>query len=269
MRRSSVTTFGLLASLLLIGSASALDYRVKAGDSLNAIAARFGVTVDQLRSANGISGSTIHVGQVLTIPGDAKVHVVRQGEALWEIALKYRVTAAEIMRANDLSSDLIHPGDRLNIPAAATSGGSSGAGSAGGGGADGTTHSVSQQELEVLARIIKGECPPDVPWEGKVAVAAVVLNRVERPGYPKSVAGVAHQPLQFSCYNADVRDRLYRGAIPQWAWDAARAAVNGEDPSRGATHYFNPYLVQPGWAANMKFLRRIGHDANTTHDFYR
>lgn len=265
MRRSSAATFGVLA-VLLVGTASAIDYRVRSGDTLGEIAARFGVTVDQLRSANGISGSTIHVGQVLTIPGDTIVHVVRQGEALWEIALKHRVTAAEIMRANNLSSDLIHPGNRLIIPAAPAGGSSP---STGGGATGNTVHSVSQQELEVLARIVKGECPPDVPWEGKVAVAAVVLNRVERPGYPKSVAGVAHQPLQFSCYNANERARLYYGAIPQWAWDAARAAVSGQDPSRGATHYFNPYIVKPSWAQNMRFIRRIGHDANTTHDFYR
>lgn len=273
MRAATFATTSILA-LLLAGTAWALDYRVRGGDTLAEIAQRFGVTVSSIRAANGISGDLIHVGQVLRIPtegdgggtGDV-VHTVASGEALYLIALRYRVTAAEIMRANNLQDDVIHPGQRLRIP------GSGGAAATtpheGPPLASGTVHQLSQADLEVLARIVKGECPPDVPWEGKVAVAAVVLNRVERPGYPKTVRGVAHQPLQFSCYNANVRNRLYYGPVPQWCYDAARAAARGEDPSGGATHYFNPYLVRPAWARDMRFIRRIGHDANTTHDFYK
>lgn len=131
-----------------------------------------------------------------------------------------------------------------------------------------TNQTVSQAELEVLARIIKGEASV-CTFEGKVAVGAVVLNRVAAPGFPKTITGVAHQPWQFSCYNADVRDRLYWGPIPQSCWDAARAAIAGQDPSRGATFYFNPYLVRPYWAASMRFLVRIGQDSSDTHDFYK
>lgn len=129
--------------------------------------------------------------------------------------------------------------------------------------------SVTQAELEILARICKGEAS-QCTFEGKVAVVAVVLNRVKAPGFPGTIAGVAHQPWQFSCYNANVRNRLYWGPIPQSCWDAARAAVAGQDPSRGATYYFNPYLVMPSWARNMRFLVRIGvNGAIDTHDFYR
>ncbi len=131
-----------------------------------------------------------------------------------------------------------------------------------------TNQTVSQADLEVLARIIKGEASV-CTFEGKVAVGAVVLNRVAAPGFPGTIAGVAHQPWQFSCYNADVRDRLYWGPIPQSCWDAARAAVAGQDPSRGATFYFNPYLVLPSWASTMRFIVRIGQDSSDTHDFYK
>lgn len=273
MRAATFATTSILA-LLLAGTAWALDYRVRSGDTLAEIAQRFGVTVASIRAANGISGDLIHVGQVLRIPSDDDgggdtVHVVAPGEALYLIALRYRVTAAEIMRANNLSSDVIQPGQRLRIPTTGGGGGATSSSASSSSSSGNTVHDLSAADLEVLARIVKGECPPDVPWEGKVAVAAVVLNRVERPGYPKTVRGVAHQPLQFSCYNANVRNRLYYGPVPQWCFDAARAAARGEDPSGGATHYFNPYLVRPAWARDMRFIRRIGHDANTTHDFYK
>jgi uncharacterized protein YraI len=127
---------------------------------------------------------------------------------------------------------------------------------------------ATQADVEVLARIVKGEAA-QCSFDGKVAVAAVVLNRVKANGFPGTIAGVAHQPYQFSCYNADVRDRLYWGPIPQSCMDAARAALAGQDPSRGATFYFNPYLVKPSWAHTMRFLVRIGTNATNMHDFYR
>lgn len=127
--------------------------------------------------------------------------------------------------------------------------------------------SATAEELEVLARIVKGEAA-QCSFEGKVAVAAVVLNRVRHPRFPNTIKGVAHQPYQFSCYNPNVRNRLYWGAIPQACWDAARAALDGQDPSWGSTYYFNPYLVRPSWARTLRFMRRIGTNRTNTHDFY-
>ena len=132
----------------------------------------------------------------------------------------------------------------------------------------GPTITASQADLEILARIVKGEAAL-CSFEGKVAVAAVVLNRVQARGFPGTIREVAHQPYQFSCYNANVRDRLYWGPIPQSCWDAARAALAGQDPGGGATYYFNPYLVKPSWARTMRFITRIGTNATNAHDFYR
>lgn len=128
---------------------------------------------------------------------------------------------------------------------------------------------ASQSDLEVLARIVKGECNARMSEEGRVAVAAVVLNRVRDSRWPNTIPGVAHQRLQFSCYNANFRDRLYYGTVPSWAWRAAQSALDGEDPTNGANHYFNPFLVSPSWANNLTFVRRIGDNQFTAHDFYK
>ena len=128
---------------------------------------------------------------------------------------------------------------------------------------------LSQADLEVLARIVNGETWFDTPYEGKVAVASVVLNRVLSRSYPKTVAAVAHQPWQFSCYNADVRARLYNAAIRPESMKAAREAAAGADPVGGALFYYNPYLVKPSWARDRRFVKRIGDIPRNTHDFYR
>lgn len=128
---------------------------------------------------------------------------------------------------------------------------------------------VSRSELEILARVVKGECPPDTPFEGKVAVAAVVLNRVRSDRFPMSIAAVAHQHKQFSCYNRNNRARLYDGSIPRLAREAVRAAIDGRDPTEGSTFFFNPHLVRPSWARRLVFAKRIGTAPHNTHEFYR
>ena len=110
--------------------AKSSTYTVKKGDSLGAIAERFGVTVDQLRDWNGIKGNNIQAGQKLTIGGKskssskagssktakAKTHKVRSGESLGVIAEKYGTTAAAIRRANGIKGDNIRVGQTLKIP---------------------------------------------------------------------------------------------------------------------------------------------------------
>ena len=111
--------------------AKSSTYTVKKGDSLGAIAERFGVTVDQLRDWNGIKGNNIQAGQKLTIGGKskssskvgrsksakAKTHKVRSGESLGVIAEKYGTTASAIRRANGIKGDNIRVGQKLKIPA--------------------------------------------------------------------------------------------------------------------------------------------------------
>lgn len=281
MRRASLgAALGLMAA---VSSVWAVEYRVRAGDTLGEIAQRFRVSVADIKATNGLTSNTIIVGDVLQIPTDdedstGSTHTVRDGESLWLIALKYRITTDQLRRANGLRSDVLQVGQRLSIPGTNTvsedreerpNPREETARVREERGETRPYRGVSHEHLEVLARIVKGEMPHDGCFEGKVAVAAVILNRVRHDAFPKSIPAVAHQPLQFSCYNRNVRARLYNGPIPDWAWEAARAAVAGRDPTQGSTHYFNPYLVRPSWARQMRFVKRIGTEAHTTHDFYR
>lgn len=96
-------------------------YRVRPGDTLYAIASRYGTTVNEIMSRNNLSSSLIRVGQTLQIGGEApQVHTVRRGESLSVIAAKYRVSVSALAKANGISqSDVIYPGQQLTIPAAA------------------------------------------------------------------------------------------------------------------------------------------------------
>ncbi|HSE83796.1 MAG TPA: LysM peptidoglycan-binding domain-containing protein [Thermodesulfobacteriota bacterium] len=102
---------------------SSVKYRVRPGDTLGGIAARYGSSVSSIKAANGIRGSVIRVGQLLTVPrrgssysgGDTISYRVKRGDTLWEIARRYRVSISDIKRWNNLRSSTLALGDRLTI----------------------------------------------------------------------------------------------------------------------------------------------------------
>lgn len=95
-------------------------YVVKRGDSLYTIANTYGVSVDELKNANGIVGDIITVGQVLTIPnGDSNtsnLYVVQRGDSLWSIANRFGVSVNTLRMMNNLTSDVLSIGQTLIIP---------------------------------------------------------------------------------------------------------------------------------------------------------
>ncbi len=100
---------------------------VKAGDTLWAIAHKYGVSISQLMSWNGLgSANLINVGQSLSIGGSqaaptSTAHTVRSGESLWSIATKYRTSVSALATANGLSSrGVIYPGQQLVVPGSGT-----------------------------------------------------------------------------------------------------------------------------------------------------
>ena len=104
------------------------QYRVRSGDSLSTIAARFGVTVGELRSWNGIRGDRIGAGQLLAVrrpagsasrPSGASAgagrYSVRRGDTLGTIAERHGVTAAQLRAWNGIRGSRIYPGQELIV----------------------------------------------------------------------------------------------------------------------------------------------------------
>lgn len=104
-------------------------YTVKSGDTLSAIAAKYGTTYQKLAAYNGISNpNVIHVGQKIKIPGkssasataSATTYTVKRGDTLWGIAKSKLGNGSrykEIKSLNGLTSDTIYAGQTLKIPA--------------------------------------------------------------------------------------------------------------------------------------------------------
>ena len=233
-----------------IGEA-ALSHRVAAGDTLWLIARRYNTTVAQLTAANGLTGSTIYPGQVLSIPVD--FHTVRPGDTMWLIAQRYGVSLPALLAANPgVPAASIYPGQRINLP------GSNGSSLPSRAGRD-----YSQQDIDLLARLVHAEAAGE-PYIGQVAVAATVLNRVKSPIYPNTIRGVIYQVAYGYYQYSPVLDGRINLPANKTAYQAVYDALSGWDPSNGALGFYNPSKTGNQWVRQQTVTTVIGN-----HIFFR
>ncbi len=110
-----------------------------------------------------------------------------------------------------------------------------------------------QGDEYLLARCIHGEARGE-PYVGKVAVGAVILNRVRDPRFPNTIAGVIYQPLAFTA----VADGQINLTPDKDSIRAARDALNGWDPTYGCLYYWNPATATSKWIWSRKVTLKIG-----------
>ncbi|WP_420023485.1 cell wall hydrolase [Cereibacter azotoformans] len=101
--------------------------------------------------------------------------------------------------------------------------------------------------------------------QGQFAVAEVIMNRVDRPGYPGSICGVVNQGGQFSYMFDGKPETIHEKAAFQRAGKIAALMLAGapRQLTQGATH-FHTRAVRPGWAHRFPRTAAIG-----AHLFYR
>lgn len=113
--------------------------------------------------------------------------------------------------------------------------------------------STNDANINLLARIINGEARGE-PYEGQVAVGAVVLNRVDHPSFPNSISGVVYQKGAFTA----VDDGQINAEMYASSHRAARDALNGWDPTGGAIYYYNPQTATNKWIRTREIICTIG-----------
>lgn len=123
-------------------------------------------------------------------------------------------------------------------------------------GAATTASTTNSSDVELLARCIYGEARGE-PYLGKVAVAAVVLNRVRSASFPSTIAGVIYQAGAFTA----VSDGQFYLTPDADAYRAARDALNGWDPTYGCLYYYNPKTFVNSWILSREVRLHIGKHA--------
>lgn len=108
-------------------------------------------------------------------------------------------------------------------------------------------------EHTLLAMVINGEARGE-PYEGQVAVGAVVLNRVKHSSFPNTIAGVIYQKGAFTA----VDDGQINKPVQESCYKAASDALNGWDPTGGAVYYYNPVTATSSWIWSRPVIKQIG-----------
>ena len=115
--------------------------------------------------------------------------------------------------------------------------------------------STNASDIQLMARAINGEARGE-PYEGQVAVGAVILNRVKDSRFPNSISGVIYQSGAFTA----VSDGQINATISEGStvYKAAQDAMNGWDPTGGCVYYFNPATTTNKWIWSRPLVKTIG-----------
>lgn len=120
-------------------------------------------------------------------------------------------------------------------------------------GGSGGGSNYTNSDLYLLAKCIYAEARGE-SYTGQVAVGAVILNRVDSPAFPNTIAGVIYQKNAFTA----VSDGQINLEPDQTAMNAASDAMNGWDPTYGCLYYYNPAVATSSWIFGRETVTVIG-----------
>lgn len=180
-------------------------------------------------------------------------YTVNSGDTLYQVCKDYNVSLGSLMRANNLKTTVIYPGQKLTIPAASVS-------------PVGMVLSrgdISRDDIKLLAKLIHAEARGE-SFEGKVAVGAVILNRLACPDFPKSIKEIILESNGRVYQFSPVQDGSINLEPDQEAIHAALQALMGNDPTGGALFFYNPVVARDRWIKTLPVITKIGNHVFAT-----
>ena len=132
-------------------------------------------------------------------------------------------------------------------------------GSSSGSTAASSSATIVSSDHRLLAKLVYAEARGE-PYKGQVAVAAVVLNRVESSSFPNTISGVIYQRNAFNCVN----NGSINNTPDNTAIRAALDALNGWDPTGGCLYYYNPKTATDDWIRSRIVQTVIGNHSFCT-----
>ena len=248
---STILALGLTASITANVSAYTPEtavYTTVSGDSLFKVSQVFHTTVDNLMNENNLKTSSLNIGQVLRVPGD--IYTVQKGDTLFLISQKYKMQITDLQRANNIYTDKLDIGQRLAVPVPASVTKTPAPMPA-------ETTAYSAADLDLLSRLIMAEAQGE-PYNAKVAVGAVVMNRVSSGLFADSISGVIYQNINGYYQFTPVVNGWINKPANTDSINAAKDALNGVDPADGALWYYDDSTTNQFMLAK-KVAIKIGH----------
>jgi len=183
-----------------------------------------------------LSFITILSISILSLPmsTDAASYKVKKGDTLWSIAKKYGTTITNLEIANGRTMNDLYEGESINVP-----------------------DSISKEEKELLAKLVHAEAKGE-PYAGKVAVATVVLNRVDHEDFPDSIKGVIYENVSGTYAFSPVQDGAINQDYTAKDMEAVNEAIAYRGQDNGALYFYNPDTATSKWIFTRETVTKIG-----------
>ncbi|MDA2779421.1 LysM peptidoglycan-binding domain-containing protein [Bacillus cereus group sp. Bc002] len=229
-------------------------HTVKKNDTLWGISKQYGVSIQSIKQANNKGNDQTFIGEQLHIPGSVNsneitvrqnakpanisgqiIYQVQPGDSLETIAKRYNVTVQSIKQMNNTIENKLYTGQHLKI-----------------------NSSISEKEKDLMARLVTAEAGGE-SYKGKVAVAKVILNRVNAKGFPNTITDVIYEPIKYGYAFTPVTD----GRINQPASAEAKMAVEEAISTNGIhsdwLYFYNPKTSTDKWITTRQTVAVIGN----------
>ena len=256
-----MTSTFLLAGTALAASSS---YTIQPNDTLWKISQKENVSIAALESLNpNVTAANLQIGQTLAIPSSGgqsisgSTYTVQSGDTEWLIAKRLNVSWAALQAANpQVLPTNLQPGESLNVPATTLPSGSAGASTVSSLPSSGSANS----NLYWMTRVIAAEATGQ-PMNAKLAVGAVVENRMHNPYYASTVQGVVFQQIngidQFTCV---ANGWIYQVAPSAEDVTAAKQVLAGTDILPSAFVFYNSAQTPASsWVRTQPVLATYGN----------
>lgn len=293
MKRKIVKKILCLAPAIIIAGtlshyhiANGAVYTAAKGDSLYKISKLFSMKVPDLMKSNKLQNAVIYPGQKLAVT--STTYRIKKGDTLFLLARRKSSSLALMRAVNSGISDKLAIGQVINIPAKTATlvplvvpaqpdpilSGTDPGTTSGNTPAPtptptpvpvqnptevqpGTDSTITASEIDLLARLITAEAAGE-DFNAKVAVGAVVLNRMKSDTFPDTVSDVIYQVAGGHYQFTPVLNGWINKPADEASITAAYAAVNGQDPTNGALFYFD-HTVTNKWLLGKPVSVRIGN----------
>lgn len=178
-----------------------------------------------------------------------KSYTVQAGDTLYRISRQYNIPISKLMQYNGLTDSIILIGQKLYLPV----------------GGDNISavisrgdKNISYEDVMLLARLIHAEARGE-SFRGKVAVGAVILNRLKSPDFPHTIKDVIMEKNQYVYQFTPVADGSINLEPDDSSIQAALQALKGDDPTNGALFFYNPEVSTDKWIQTLPVVTRIGN----------
>jgi N-acetylmuramoyl-L-alanine amidase len=180
--------------------------------------------------------ATIFAFQAQAADANTTTHNVKSGESFWKISNQYGIPTAALQKINNRNNFLLYAGEKLTIPSIPTS-----------------------YERDLLARLVYAEAKGE-PYAGKVAVATVVLNRVDSTLFPNSVHGVITERSAGGYYAfSPIANGTISLAADAESKRAVQEALMFRGQGSGSLYFYNPQTAQSAWIKTRPTTVKIGN----------